>query len=86
MGSTDDRDRYVAFRPPEPRPSRHELNVALGDRSWRLTVYEDEVGILRVPHTDAREARRSLEARGAEPLTTSGTIRAAKERAGVVET
>lgn len=83
VGSTTVRDRYIAFRPPEPRPSRHEMNVRLGDRSWRLTVYDGEVGILRVPHTAAREARRALEDEGASPITTSGTIHAAKKRAGV---
>lgn len=81
MGSTEGRQRYVAFVPPEPRPSRHELNVQLGPRSWRLTVYEADVAIVRVPHTDADEARRRLEDVGAFPLTTSGTIRAAKRRA-----
>jgi RNase P/RNase MRP subunit POP5 len=59
------------------------MNVRLGDRSWRLTVYEDEVGILRVPHRDADEARRALGDEGADPITTSGTIKAAKERAGI---
>jgi RNase P/RNase MRP subunit POP5 len=84
VGSTRARHRYIAFHPPEPRPSRHEMNVRLGDRSWRLTVYTDEVGILRVPHTDARQARESIAREGASPITTSGTIRAAKQRAGVV--
>lgn len=85
VGSSRTRDRYVAFRPPEPAPSRHDLNVRLGDRSWRLTVYTDEVGILRVPHTDTHEARAALEGEGASPITTSGTIHAAKRRAGVIE-
>lgn len=75
------RTRYVAFRPPKPAPSRHELNQRLGPSSWRLTVYDDELGILRVPHTDAGDARRALEEAGAEPVTTSGTIRAAEARA-----
>jgi RNase P/RNase MRP subunit POP5 len=83
VGSTSERDRYIAFRPPEPRPSRHDLNVRLGERSWRLTVYDDEVGILRVPHTEAGDARDALTQQGAEPVTTSGTIAAAKKRAGV---
>lgn len=82
VGSSRDRGRYIAFRPPEPRPSRHELNVRLGPRSWRLTVYEQDVGILRVPHRDVDEARKALEAEGASPTTTSGTIKAAKKRAG----
>lgn len=80
------RRRYIAFEPPQPRPSRHELNRRLGPRSWRLTVYTGEVGILRVPHVDAETARSSLAEEGATPLTTSGTIRAAKERAGVLGT
>lgn len=82
VGSRTERDRYVAFRPPEPRPERHALNVRLGPRSWRLTVYTEELGILRVPHTDAEDAREALEAEGASPITTSGTIQAAKRRAG----
>lgn len=80
------RRRYVAFQPPQPRPSRHDLNRRLGPRSWRLTVYTGEVGILRVPHDDAGRARSALEAEGATPLTTSGTIRAAKEHVGVLGT
>ncbi len=79
MGS--DRPRYIAFDPPRPRPSRHALNEAIGPPSWRLTVYTSGLGILRVPHTDAEEARKALEEAGADPLTTSGTIRAAKDRA-----
>lgn len=47
-------------------------------------MYEADVAILRVPHTDAERARRILEERGHRPLTTSGTIRRAKEQAGVV--
>lgn len=81
MSAETARTRYVAFRPPDPVPSRHELNRRLGPASWRLTVYDDELGILRVPHTDAEDARDELEAIGAEPVTTSGTIRAAEERA-----
>lgn len=77
------RRRYIAFEPPEDLPPRHELNRQLGDRSWRLTVYTDEAGILRVPHTDVQDARDQLEALGATPVTTSGTIKRAKRRAGI---
>jgi RNase P/RNase MRP subunit POP5 len=80
------RNRYVAFRPPQPPPSRHELNRNLGDRSWRLTVYDnDDVAILRVPHEDAARAREAIEAEGGVPVTTSGTIKKAKQRAAGVQ-
>lgn len=85
MAVEHERPRYIAFAPPAPRPSRHQLNKKLGDRSWRLTVYTDDVGILHVPHTDAEDARETLEALGAEPITTSGTMLQAKERAGIGE-
>lgn len=45
-------------------------------------MYEAELGILRVPHVDAEDARGALEAEGGLPITTSGTILAAKKRAG----
>lgn len=79
------RRRYIAFTPPPDAPSRHALNSQLGDRAWRLTVYTDEVGILRVPHTDVDAARERLTDLGAEPVTTSGTIKTAKRRAGVLD-
>lgn len=78
------RRRYIAFERPEAGLSRHELNRRLGPRPWRLTVYTDAVGILRVPHTDVEDARAQLVSLGATPLTTSGTIKAAKKRAGVL--
>jgi RNase P/RNase MRP subunit POP5 len=78
----DQRTRYIAFESPTPAPSRHELNTELGPPSWRLTVYDDGVGVLRVPHTDAEAARAALEAAGARPVTTSGTIRNAKQAVG----
>ncbi len=80
---TKRRHRYIAFEPPTPRPSRHAFNEQIGPRSWRLTVYEDDVGILQTPHTDAKDARDALENLGAEPITTSGTILQAKKRSGI---
>lgn len=79
------RPRYVAFETPPDPPSRHAMNRKLGGPAWRLTVYTADVGIVRVPHTDADEVRRRLEKLGARPITTSGTIKAAKRRAGVVD-
>lgn len=75
------RRRYILFEAPDPAPSRRRFSQRIGDRSWKLTVYEDGKGILRVPHTEVDEARSFLEDLGGTPVTTSGTIKAAK-RAG----
>lgn len=78
------RRRYIAFRVPEPYPSRRELERLVVQGSWRLTAYEQGVAVLRVGHRDAAEARVSLAKAGLTPLTTSGTIRQAKRRSGLV--
>lgn len=77
------RRRYIAFAAPKPTPSRHAFTQRIDRDGWRLTVYTEGIGILAVPHTEATDARAWLEAKGATPLTTSGTIKGAKRAAGV---
>lgn len=73
------RRRYILFDAPDPAPSRGGFSKRIGDRPWKLTVYTGDQGILRVPHTDVDDARAFLEAQGARPVTTSGTIKKAKQ-------
>jgi RNase P/RNase MRP subunit POP5 len=77
------RRRYILFEVPDQRPSRRAFSGDLPEPAWKLTVYTDELGILRVPHTEVEEARAYLEGIGAPTVTTSGTIRAAKEKGGL---
>ncbi|HIH01876.1 TPA: hypothetical protein HA259_07390, partial [Thermoplasmata archaeon] len=89
--------RYVAFRVyAGGQMSRRDLVGALLDRgrstplgdSFRLTVFERGIGILKVPHTmkdHAIELLRAVDSvRGMpcrlDPLRTSGTIRTLKEK------
>jgi len=89
--------RYIAFRVETEVPlARNDFlssllsrsrGTALGDR-FRITVFEPEVGILKVPHTlkdDAIEVLSSVDSvRGrpcrVETLKTSGTIKTLKEK------
>ncbi len=88
--------RYVAFRVEADRQvSRRDLVGALLDKgkttplgdSFRLTVFERDIGILKVPHRmkdQAIEVLRSVDTvRGGgctlTTLKTSGTIRKLKE-------
>ena len=77
------RRRYIAFTTNGQRPSRTKLERELGGR-WKLTAYEDGYGILRVGHTEVATARSALEAAGAQPIVTSGTIRGARRKAGLL--
>ena len=89
--------RYVAFRvDARGQVSRRDLVGALLDKgrssplgdTFRLTVYERGIGILKVPHRmkdHSIELLRSVDSvRGMacrlEPLRTSGTIRKLKEK------
>lgn len=89
--------RYIAFRvEAEDMPGRGELLSAILDAarrsslggSLRMTVYEDGIGIVKVPHTmkeTAIDLLNSLESAGGRPikvvsLKTSGTIRSLKRR------
>ena len=95
--ATEGRWRYIAFRvEAEDMPGRGELLSAILDASrrsglggsLRMTVYEDGLGILKVPHRmkeSAIEVLNSVEAAGGRPvklvpLKTSGTIRSLKRR------
>lgn len=77
------RRRYILFEAPDPAPPRRDLGHRIGDRPWKLTVYTGGQGILRVPHTEVDDARAFLEGIGATPVTTSGTIKAAKRAGGL---
>ena len=74
------RRRYILFQAGEPWPSRSDWSRTIGDRPWKLTVYEAGKGILRVPHTQVDAARAFLTGQGATTLTTSGTIKGCKAR------
>lgn len=95
--ANEGRWRYIAFKVEgEEPPGRGELLSALlgmsrrsrlGD-DFRITVYENGLGILKVPHTlkdDAIEVLNSVSAAGGRAirvtaLRTSGTIKTLKER------
>ena len=92
-----ERWRYIAFRiHAGERFTRNEflgalLSVSrkrrLGD-SFRITVFEDDLGILKVPHLLKDEAIETLSQVGhvegvpcrVETLRTSGTIKTLKEK------
>jgi RNase P/RNase MRP subunit POP5 len=89
--------RYVAFRVDSDVPlARNDFlsallsksrGTSLGDR-FRITVFEPEVGILKVPHTlrdDAVEVLSSVDSVRGRPcrvstLKTSGTIKTLKDK------
>ncbi len=93
--SPGERWRYIAFRiESEQRFSRNEFLHALitvsrqrplGD-AFRITVFERDMGILKVPHTlkeeaiGALRAVESIEGTASKvvPLKTSGTIKTLK--------
>jgi len=95
--AAEGRWRYIAFRVEGERtPNRGEFLSALlamsrrsrlGD-DFRITVYDNGLGILKVPHTlkdDAIEVLRAVSQAGGTAvkvttLKTSGTIRTLKER------
>lgn len=92
-----ERYRYIAFRvDSDVPPARNDFlssllsksrGTALGDR-FRITVFEPEVGILKVPHKlkeDAIEVLSSVDSVRGRPcrvttLRTSGTIKTLKEK------
>ncbi|MCU0859732.1 MAG: Rpp14/Pop5 family protein [Thermoplasmata archaeon] len=89
--------RYIAFRvDADVPPARNDFlssllsrsrGTSLGDR-FRITVFEPEVGILKVPHRlkdDAIEVLASVDSVRGRPcrvttLRTSGTIKTLKEK------
>ncbi len=92
-----ERWRYIAFRVTEGGPfARNDflsslIHMARGtpmDGGFRITVYEPEVAILKVPHTlkdDAIALLASVDrvagrACRVETLRTSGTIKTLKDR------
>lgn len=92
-----ERWRYIAFRVSEGGPfARNDFLHSLisrsrgtsMDNSFRITVYEPEVAILKVPHFLKDDAISLLEsvdrvsgrACRVETLRTSGTIKTLKER------
>lgn len=92
-----ERWRYIAFRVEmSPPPARNDFlsallaksrNTALGD-AFRITVFEGDIGILKVPHglkEDAIEVLGSMDSVKGRPckvlpLKTSGTIKTLKDK------